>query len=462
MKVKEILLSLMNSELLVADIETSSLDFMRGEIGCITLANSATVGYYLPIKYFNEENKQLLIQVFKSAKRLAGANFKFDLKYLWKWLNIKDLKDRFYITDDIVQLSQAIIPGRPAGLKPNALYFTPFGGYDDALDYYKKVYDVDTYLQIPEGVLSKYATMDAIATYRIFVALRDLCHQVDKDYPNEKQIEGKERGYDCGTPWTIWRWYKEVMVPIVNDLTDLEYDGLYVSLSAQEKGYLHFIEEERKAKENLANAWKEYGVTPEFDFNSGKQMGDLLTRIGYDVGKSDKGEYELGDPILQDFVREGHTEIKYLQELRGINTILGTFIGGIPDGEGVNRVWEKGWAQYFRYHPEDDSWRLHTNFASMLAKSFRHRSTEPNFQNLAVHSPSAVWCKKLVEVPHTHQYRVKFNNKEYLFKHNTPVMTKEGIKLARELKPTDDLIEDLSISPFEVKKERIVRKVKEC
>lgn len=67
-------------EVLAWDTETSSLDFLRAEIGCITLSFDGRTGYYIPWKYVN---KKQLGEILKNNRQL-GQNLKYDIKLLWR------------------------------------------------------------------------------------------------------------------------------------------------------------------------------------------------------------------------------------------------------------------------------------------------------------------------------------------------------------------------------------------
>ena len=449
--------SLVGSKLLSCDTETDSFDETTGHIGCVTLCADGVNGYFVPWRHV-VPNSDALVKTLKSAKKLVGANAKFDTR--WMWRNGLDPMG-WHFTDDVGQLSHALVPGRPVGLKALAFYYTCFGGYDDELDDAKKNLGLANYLEIPETILSKYAILDAVATWRIFVALSEQCDEVDAKFPNEKQEElrrltdrpdGKHRwGKNAdgmtgeervGEPWTIRRWYEEVMIPMANDCCDLEYVGLYVDYDEQKKGLAYLSGELDKEKKALSEAW---GVPVTFDFLSNKELGNQLLKMDWRVTFSSKNNFQIDDSVIQDYIRENKPGAKNLKRLRAISTQIGTFVGYEKDGVA------RGWLQYFRYHGEDDTWRIHTQFASMLAETFRHRSANPNFQNLTSGGEFAKHIKRMISSKHTYVYRVKSGTKEYLFPHDARVVTQRGEVLARELKDEDTIVETDDLRQYETK-----------
>jgi hypothetical protein len=448
-------------ELLAMDTETDGFDTILNHVGCVTLCVDGVEGVYIPWRCVDIPE---LVKLIKSAKRLVGANGKFDAKHLWH-MGVDPMGWNY--TDDVGQLAHALVPGRSMNLKALAYYFTQFGGYDDKLDEAKKTLKVENYLQIPEKILSVYAAMDAIVTYRVYIALKKLVHQIDEAFPNEKQAEllkcsnnpdsymrwgpltndipPEERG---GKPWTIWRWYEEVMMPEANDCSYLEYVGLYVNPKERDAGQAFLEEEIAKERKTLSELWN---VREDFDFLSNKALGKQIFEMSWPISFSDKGNIEVNDSVLTDYIRENRPGAKNLQRLRSLYTQRGTFVGYEENGI------KKGWYQYFRYHPEDDTWRIHTQFASMLAETFRHRSAAPNFQNATSRGELAHLIKKVVDVKHTYQYRVKSNGKEYVFPHDAKVPTNRGSILARELREDDVLLDGHELESFKV--ERKVRRV---
>lgn len=83
-RTRDILISLLDSEILAWDTETSGLSWVRDKLGCLTICNNANVGYYIPWEHIqkSEENQLLLLAVFYTCKTMVGANIKFDLHYL--------------------------------------------------------------------------------------------------------------------------------------------------------------------------------------------------------------------------------------------------------------------------------------------------------------------------------------------------------------------------------------------
>ena len=384
----ETLRTLMDSEILAVDTETSGFDFNKDELGTIQLCNDGINGY---VYKWSLVNKRLLKAVLCSAKRIVLANGKFDQRFIYK-----NGVTGWKMTDDTCLLAHAINSYRPKGLKPNTWFWSgTLGGYDDELDKIKKKLKVKNYLQIPYNILGQYAGMDPIATWRQLIALEDWCHYVDKEIPNEKIPE-----------WTIWRFYKEIMIPNLEAVTDIELDGVFFSEAQFEESRRLIDEKIKESREKMAKIWN---VSPEFRFESTKELGSLFEKMGWDcIERSKSGEYSTSDTVLQEYKRLGMPGIEELKTFRSFMVARNTFI--------------TGWGSFTVKH-EDGTLRIHPSCNCFGVVSFRHAMNDPNFQQIPSQGQIAPYIKKLFTTPPAEQdYEIicvetpegkKFNNEEY-------------------------------------------------
>jgi DNA polymerase I-like protein with 3'-5' exonuclease and polymerase domains len=276
-------------------------------------------------------------------------------------------------------------------LKPSAYYYTPFGGYDRELDRYREKTGITDFTLIPEHILFPYATMDSIVAYLVYIALLEQMHRIDATMPNEKDSE-----------WTIERYYRECMMPAVNAFAKIEYEGVYTDRTLLAQSRIAMQTEIQEIENELAAQW---GVGGDFDFNSSHTLGKLFERLGFeDLGrtksKTGLGDYKTSDACLERWAMRGHPELRKLQRLRTLNTLLKTFISADEDSE-------KGWESYVRQH-EDGSWRMHPTFNVMRTESGRCKSDSPNMQNVpAGHGTNgdlAALVKKCITSPDVKEY----------------------------------------------------------
>jgi DNA polymerase I-like protein with 3'-5' exonuclease and polymerase domains len=364
-EVSECLKTLVDSELLAVDIETDGFHFIRNRIGTLQLSNDGEIAYFLDWKLVD---RRLLNKVLKSAKQSVLANGKFDTRFLYQNGISKDWK----FTDDITLLSHAMHSDRPKGLKPAAIFWCgKFTGYDLELDEIKKRLHVENYLQIPFAELEKYSALDAIVTWRVFKALIKRVRYIDKKFPNEKNKE-----------WTIEKWYKEVMIPNVQMIIDVEFEGVYFDNEQFNKSEKVIRNKIAELKAELAKLWN---VQPEFPFESTKELGDLFQRMGWPkIAESKAGGYKTSDEVLTEYEARGMPGIKTLKDLRSYSIGLNTFING--------------WKEHLIDHG-DGTYRIHPNCNCFGTKSYRHSMSDPNFQQLPSGAVMASSIKKLFTVP---------------------------------------------------------------
>lgn len=355
------------------DIETSSLDFVTGEIGCVTMAFNGQEGFYLRWADILKVGVGKFSNFIKD-KFQVYANGKFDTKFL---LSNGVEREALKISFDTHLAGHVINEARYNRLKSHAWYYTYYGGYDKALDDFKEKHGVHNYLEIEESILMDYAVKDAIVTFQVFRAMKTQIEELDKRYP-----------MDNG--WSLKRYYYEIVIPSVNMFVDIEYRGVFVDTGKLE-------EESRKIQDNLEQIKKEFHDYTKTDpllvnIESPEDLGKLFQKRGLpmiEVGK--KGIYLSNDDILEKYVTMGYKEAEIIQRYRGMAIIQKTFVG--------LKEKNSGFWQYLKYHKEDGSYRIHSNYGVMLAESGRYTCKEPNMQNIPSHGEWASFVRGHFTVP---------------------------------------------------------------
>lgn len=401
-----ILKTLYNSNLLSLDIETDGFHFMRNKIGYLQLSNDGETAYFFE---WQNVDKRILNQVLKTAKRITGANLKFDFKFLW---NNGVSKDAYY-TDDITLLSHAMHSERPKGLKPASIFWCgKFTGYDLDLDRIKKKLNVDNYLQIPKSDMVKYAAIDAIVAWRIQKALDKKVKWFDKIFPNEKVPE-----------WTIENWYKTVMIPNTLMAMENEFEGVYFDMDQFDTSEKAINNKILELKKELSSLW---GVPETFKFESAVELGRLFEKMGWPrIDTSKAGDFKTSDEVLVEYESLDKPGIKELKKLRSYNVALGTFVTAYRDA---------------MVKHDDGTYRIHPNCNCFGTSSHRHSMKDPNFQQIPSAGEIAPYIKKLFSVPKSIRYRVTDENgKIYEGYPNDIINTTAGPKKFCELSETDSI-----------------------
>ena len=421
-----------NAKLVAFDTETNGFFFYENKIHCLTICWNGVDGYYIPWKYVD-------VKVFEdnvmSCERRTGANPKFDLKFFWK----SGVSTKVNVTDATDRIIHCIASNLKVGLKPMSYRWTCFGGYDLTLDTYKKKTKCEDYSKIPQDILSKYATMDAIVTWRSQVELWNHLDWLDTHYPNDKLPN-----------WTLRRWYETQMMPIYKEICNVEYRGIYVNEELRKKHIQILQTQLNKDIDELRKLWN---VTdPNFNFFSNDELGKLFMKLGWkDHGFSDKGYFKTDGDAITLWKREGMPGMDLISEARTLNICINSFLG-IVDEKGR----KTGWLQYINHditegNPEDDYvYKIQQSYDVMGTETFRFIGKNPNFQNIPTRSKWASYVKRTITCPPADLYIIIGDSgKEYhLAEFELVKTTNRGWVQAIDLTENDNLAETENESDF--------------
>lgn len=371
------------------DVETSGFDFMRDRIGDLTLAYDHYTGYHIPWEMVEKHDRvrEALHQCFK-RKNIIGANFKFDMKFIRRAMrnDNRDWTPRVVkVDDDVIQAGHVLNEGRLNSLKTQTWIYTPYGGYNRALDDWKEKHPhVDNYLDIPDEIRIPYAAADSAITFYIMKEqekqFNTICAAVDaQDIEEGRMLPNR----------SLYSYYKEIMMPVVNMLADIEYKGICVQpeVMNEKNVYMKQILEqlEKEIREELQADYN--GQLPDFDITSPTQLGRILEEIGWPcIQRNASKVFATHDNALKKWNYAGYTTAKKIQKYRSWAVGLKTFIG--------DEATEAGWWTHVR-EEDDGTFRMHPEFMAMRADSGRHRCRNPNLQNIPSHGD----LSKVVKAP---------------------------------------------------------------
>lgn len=404
-EVEDFLRAHFNEEICAFDLETSGFNQWKCKIRCITMAFDSTTGYYIEWKIFaeNPELIDLLSEMMLTCKNRVTVNGKLDIKFLW----VNGLSTDVTVTEDAMTLCHVLCSGRKKGLKTQAFFWTPHGGYDHRLDLYRDSLKKDgikdpSYYDIPKDLLFVYATMDAVITVRVWLAGLKSIHKFDEEYPTEKPIE-----HTGGHAYSAYEWYKFVM-KIYPIICKMEYEGLCLDEHVIELHRDIFRKKIERARDQLGEIFKNVSVDGKrvdrnYEFGSTTKLGKLLEAAGWACyGKSTAGGYETSGDCFLEWKRDGQKGVAELTAFRKANVCLKTYLGNLETKVNqktgvVTKAWS-GWPQYWIHHP-DGSLRLHCDFGVCATETFRMISSEPNLQNVPTHSQEGSITKMAFTTP---------------------------------------------------------------
>lgn len=207
--------------------------------------------------------------------------------------------------------------------------------YEDMVDFYKKLYKVVDYRQIPTVLLGAYANADVWNCIKVF----------EKEY---LMLE------DCKE-----LYYNECKLTLA--LYDMERVGMKVDIN-----YRPIVQKELQERADAAEA-KVYELAGMvFNANSTKQLYEVLMRLGVNpslIAKTDKGNPKLDKDALAVLDESGVELVSYLLEYRQSIKLLNTYVIGI-------------------YGQRDAAARVHGSINQVEAVTGRMSVTKPGLQTL--------------------------------------------------------------------------------
>ena len=156
------------------------------------------------------------------------------------------------------------------------------------------------------------------------------------------------------------RLYREIELPLVSTLYDMEQVGMAVNRS-------FFSEYSKQLTEGISRLEQEiYRLAgEEFNINSPKQLGVILfEKLKLPGGKKTKTGYSTSADILEK-LRSEDPIVENILEYRQLTKLKSTYADGLP-----------------AYVAEDG--RIHSKFQQMITATGRLSSAEPNLQNIPV------------------------------------------------------------------------------
>lgn len=379
-----------NAEVIAFDIETNTLNAFQDDakVLCISMSYKTHSGVCIPLQHkdspFKDKNLELVLNALKELLEndtlKVAHNGKFDIKFLEAVLGIK--VNNFNFDTQIAHYLAVSEERGTQGLKSLAWEYTNMGGYDNALDDYKKSLPTSkqgNYENIPWDILKEYAICDTDCTLRLYYIFQPLIEENPK--------------------WKIVMY--DILMPASYTLKDVETNGMLFDVELGEKYLKEYAEEaeriqqaleefpevleivedrkkkwmyreelkkipkkDRTEEENIK--FKEYAKykNPEFNWSSVNQLRELFfDKLNLETSvKTDKGEYSTSAEALEEMQNQ-HEIPKLLTELRKINILNNFFITKFPELKDKNNI-------------------IHSTFNMTLTATGRMSSSDPNFQQI--------------------------------------------------------------------------------
>jgi DNA polymerase I-like protein with 3'-5' exonuclease and polymerase domains len=356
------------------DSETGGFDKLSDPIGDITISFDGWTAYYLAWKNINP----WIFHDFLKAHNIIGANLKFDFLFFMFHGVDKDIR----IAWDTMIAGHFLNEMRSNSLKTHAFIYTDYGGYDLELEKYKGKYPgLQSYLQIPDSIRIPYACMDAAVAYQVWqVQVRDMKKEPD-----------------------IWNYYHKYVLPMLKVTTKMEYSGFDIDWDKVTEVGSYIQENIKKALAEVRRAFKK----PDLDPNKKQELGKYIESLGWPcINRNKSGGYRVSKKEFAEWEKQGHSEVKTLNEYSKWIIVWNTFIGAdsnydedeaeydedcfkIEDNENLEDSFFTSKSEKTIHHDATGLWqyravdnKVHTTFHTFMTKSHRHRSSNPNLQNI--------------------------------------------------------------------------------
>lgn len=356
--ITEFLKELKKQKIFAFDTETTGVNYFDSKLLGISFSWEKSKGYFIDVDSdtFTQEHIRDLKKVFENSEvKKVGHNIKFDGHMLAnktvKGLELGIHMQNYFFDTMVAQYLLTGSQGR-VGLKALALSECEMELaelqelWKDVAIKVKKNYckeEVEYMMgQLDKDKLSKYASMDADATWRLYKIL-------------EKRLEEDQK---------LNNLFFNIEMPLIPILVEMENSGIKLDIKyLREYG----VQLENQLGELKSKIFEIVGH--EFNISSAKQVGEVLfNELQLPGGKKTKtGAWQTNETILKSY-KNINPVINLLLDYREITKMLSTYVSSLI--EEANNKEE----------------RIHTNYNQTIASTGRLSSTQPNLQNIPISS----------------------------------------------------------------------------
>lgn len=331
------------------DTETTGLKSLEAELVGIAFSWVSGKGYYLILPPDQVETKTILgdFKPFFENKSIEkiGHNLKYDLKVLRKYDILVsgpffDTMVAHYLINPDMRHNMDILAETYLHYKPQPI--TSLIG--------KKGANQGSMRDVPLDLQTEYAVEDA-----------DVTLQLKEHF--QKELESSQ----------TLSLFKEVELPLMEVLTEMESDGITVDAS-----YLN--EFSKTLETDIATIEKHIFKAADETFNiaSPKQLGIILFEKLKLIDKPKKtktGQYSTAEDVLSYLAKE-HDIVAQILDWRSLQKLQNTYVSVLPK----------------EINPQTG--RVHTVYNQAVAATGRLSSNNPNLQNIPIRTPRGQQVRK--------------------------------------------------------------------
>jgi DNA polymerase-1 len=336
--IKAVVKELMHYEEICFDTETTNVDPNDAELVGFSFSVKTCEGYFVPCPADQTRTKEILSYfsaLFNDESKIwVGQNLKYDLLIL-KWYGI-ELKGRIFDT----MLAHYVI--EPDGKRSMDMMSTKYLGYEPV------------------------SIEELIGKGKSQVGMRDVELEKIKEYAVEDAditLQLKKAFIPLLEKHEVEKVFNEVENPLVQVLTDMEYEGVKIDVDFLNE---YSRELEREAKKSEESVYQQAGVR--FNLSSPRQLGEVLfEKLGLDpkAKKTKTGQYATGEDVLMKLAHKNQICMDILA-YREYTKLKSTYVDALPLL--INRK----------------TGRVHTTYGQAVAVTGRLASNNPNLQNIPI------------------------------------------------------------------------------
>jgi len=340
-KLKDFTSRLKKQSLFAVDTETNSLDPMRADLVGISFAWEPFSAYYLAVKAPLGQNqldmkslRSTLVPILADAGiKKVGQNLKYDMLVL---LNAKmPLEGPLF---DTMVASYCLDPQRSHSMDKMAA---------DFLNYHcvaisqliGKAKNQITFDRVDTSSACLYAAEDADITLQLYHYLKP---RLDRQPPLKELFE-------------------KVEMPLVNVLTNMEYNGVTLDTSLLRKMSVQLSRDTENLREQI-----HHQAGKVFNIDSPKQLGEILfDKLSLQSFRTGKAGRSTGAVVLERLTGQ-HPVIEMILRYRQLNKLQNTYVDKL--GTLIN----------------PRTGKVHASFNQTITATGRLSSSRPNLQNIPV------------------------------------------------------------------------------
>ena len=321
------------------DTETTDVDAYVAELVGMSFSYIKGEAYYIPFPPGKAE-AQKIVDEFKPVlenERIIkiGQNLKYDVIVLKKY----DVEVKGEIFDTMIAhyLLEPDMRHNMDALSEAYLNYSPIS-IETLIG--KKGVRQRSMQEVAMDKISVYASEDADVTYQ----LKEIFAPALKELNAEKL-------------------FKEVEVPLLQVLADMECEGVKVDVDTLKEYSKQLQTDILEVEKDIYNK-----AGCEFNIASPKQLGEILferLKIDDKAKKTKTGQYATGEEVLSKLAAE-HEIAKQILEYRELQKLKSTYVDALP----------------LMINKKDG--RIHTSYNQAVAATGRLSSTNPNLQNIPI------------------------------------------------------------------------------